>query len=64
VTDDGDLSATSQATINILNVAPVASFTSTPVVLIAGQSAWLAFSSPFDPSVADIETLGTLKSIA
>ena len=53
VTDDGGLSATAQATVNVLNVAPAASFTIAPATLIQGRSVTMTFSSPFDPGVAD-----------
>jgi hypothetical protein len=54
VTDDGGLTATDQATINVLNVAPTATFTGTPDTIIVGQSAILAFSNQADPSAADV----------
>ena len=54
VTDNGNLTSTSLAMVSILNVAPTASFTNNSGVLVAGQSASLAFSNPFDPGVADI----------
>lgn len=54
VTDNSGGMATDQATINVLNVAPTASFTGTPGTIIAGQSATWAFSDPSDPSVADV----------
>jgi hypothetical protein len=53
VTDDGGLTATGQATVNVLNVAPTADFTSTPSTLLVGESVTLAFSNPFDPAAAD-----------
>jgi hypothetical protein len=53
VTDEGGLTATAQTSVNVLNVAPTASFSSTPSTLIQGRSATLAFINPFDPSVAD-----------
>jgi hypothetical protein len=56
VTDEGGLTATDQATVNALNVAPTADFTSTPSTLLVGQSATVAFSNPFDPSGADTTT--------
>jgi len=56
VTDDGGLTATDQAIVNVLNVAPTANFTSTPSTLLVGQSATLAFSNLFDPSGADTTT--------
>jgi hypothetical protein len=55
-TDSGGLTATAQSFIDILNVAPTASFTGAPGKLFAGQSATLAFSSPFDPGAADTTT--------
>jgi len=54
VTDNSGLTATDQATVNVLNVAPTASFAVTPETLIAGQSATLAFSNQFDPDAADM----------
>jgi len=54
VTDDGGLMATDQATVDVLNVAPAATFTSTPDTVLMGQSATLAFSDQFDPSAADV----------
>ena len=54
VTDEGGLTATDQATVNVLNVVPTAGFTSTPSTLFVGQSATLAFSNPFDPGAADM----------
>jgi hypothetical protein len=53
VTDDGGLMAIAPATVNVLNVAPTADFTSTPSTLLQGQSATLAFSNPFDPGAED-----------
>jgi hypothetical protein len=53
VTDGGGLTATDQATVNVLNVAPTASFSAAPETLVVGQSAVLAFSNPFDPGAAD-----------
>jgi len=53
VTDNSGLMATDQATVNVLNVAPTASFASTSGTLIEGQSATLAFSDQFDPGAAD-----------
>jgi len=53
VTNSGGLTATDSTTVNVLNVLPTASFTGTPDTLIEGQSATLAFSSPFDPGMAD-----------
>jgi len=61
VTDNGGLTATDQATVNVLNVAPTASFASTPDTLLQGQSATLVFSNPFDPGTADT-TAGFLYS--
>ncbi len=53
VTDNGGLTATDQAIVNVVNVAPTASLTVTPVTLIEGGAATLAFSAPFDPGEAD-----------
>ena len=53
ITDDGGLTATDQATVNVINVAPTASFANTSGIRIAGESATLAFSNQFDPSAAD-----------
>jgi probable HAF family extracellular repeat protein len=52
--DSGGLTATGQATVNVLNVAPTAILTSIPSTLLAGQSATLFFSNPFDPSADDV----------
>ena len=38
----------------MLNVAPTATFISTPGTLLVGQSATLAFSNPFDPGAAAV----------
>jgi len=54
VTDNSGLTAIAQATVNVLNVAPTATLTSTPNSIIVGQSATLAFSNQFDPSAADV----------
>ncbi len=54
VTDNGGLSATDQATVNVLNVAPTATFTGTPSTILVGQSVTLSFSNQLDPSVADV----------
>ncbi|MCK6560016.1 T9SS type A sorting domain-containing protein [bacterium] len=54
VTNNSGLKATDQATVNISNVAPTATFTGTPGTIIVGQSATLAFSNPLDPSAADV----------
>ncbi|MGH7450677.1 MAG: FlgD immunoglobulin-like domain containing protein [bacterium] len=61
VTDNGGLTATDEATVNVLNVAPTASFNISSVTLIAGQCATLAFSNQADPSAADV-TVGLLYS--
>ncbi|MGH9837979.1 MAG: SBBP repeat-containing protein [Blastocatellia bacterium] len=53
VTDNGGLTATDTATVNVLNVAPTASFANLSGAIIRGQSATLAFSNQFDPSAAD-----------
>ena len=49
--DSGETEYT--ATVTIDNIPPTASFANTSGTLIAGQSATLAFSNPFDPSTAD-----------
>ncbi|MCI0554306.1 MAG: PKD domain-containing protein, partial [Anaerolineae bacterium] len=54
VTDNGGLMATDQATVNVLNVAPMATFTSTSTTIIVGQAVTLTFSDPLDPSAADV----------
>jgi probable HAF family extracellular repeat protein len=54
VTDEGGLSATATATLEVRNVPPTASFSVTPGLLYAGQSAVLSFSGPTDPSAADV----------
>jgi Rax2 C-terminal beta propeller domain/Secretion system C-terminal sorting domain/Bacterial Ig domain len=56
VTDNDGLTATAQATVNVLNVAPSATFSCAPSTIIMGQSAILSFSNPFDPSAADVTT--------
>ncbi|MGH7493499.1 MAG: SBBP repeat-containing protein [bacterium] len=61
VTDSGNLTATHQAIVNVLNVAPTAAFTAAPNTVIAGQSATLIFSSQLDPSTTDV-TAGFLYS--
>jgi probable HAF family extracellular repeat protein len=53
VTDEGGLTATDQATVDVLNVAPTATFTTTSAKIIEGQSVTLSFSNPFDPGTAD-----------
>jgi hypothetical protein len=53
VTDNGGLTATAPATVNVLNVAPTASFTNASGTLIQGQSVTLVVSNQFDPSAAD-----------
>ncbi len=51
---DGDgVSGTSEATVNVLNVAPTAVLAAAPTTLYAGQATTLTFSSPNDPSPAD-----------
>jgi hypothetical protein len=55
VTDNAGLTATAQATVNVLNVAPTATFTNVSGTLIQGQSATLVFSNQSDPSAADTE---------
>jgi probable HAF family extracellular repeat protein len=52
-TDAGGLTASATATVNVLNVAPTANVAVTTNMLVQGQSATLAFSSPFDPGAAD-----------
>jgi hypothetical protein len=54
VIDDGGLTASDEATVNVLNVAPTADFTGTPSTLLVGESATLAFGNPFDPGAADM----------
>jgi hypothetical protein len=53
VTDNGGLSASDQATVAILNLAPTASFSTSADTLDQGQSATLRFSDQVDPSAAD-----------
>jgi hypothetical protein len=50
---DGELSATSTATVRVDNVAPTATFTASSSVF-AGSPIVVALRSPFDPSAADI----------
>jgi uncharacterized repeat protein (TIGR01451 family) len=52
-TDPGGLTASDQATIQIVNVAPTASLTVTPTELNEGQATVLTFSDQHDPSAAD-----------
>jgi predicted extracellular nuclease len=52
VTDDGGLTATDTATVNVTNVAPTATFTA-PASSFAGSPFTLALTSPHDPSAAD-----------
>lgn len=54
VTDNSGGTATDQARVNVVNVAPTATFTGTPGTIIVGQSVTLAFSNPSDPSAADV----------
>ena len=54
ITGNAGLAATAEATVNVLNLAPTASFASLPGTLIAGQSATLAFSNQADPSATDV----------
>jgi hypothetical protein len=56
VTDNGGLTATDQATVNVLNVLPTATFTSTSNTIVVGQSVTLSFSNPFDPGAEDAAT--------
>jgi len=51
-TDDGGETATDQATVNVLNVPPTATF-SAPASDFAGYPFTLSLSSPSDPSAAD-----------
>ena len=53
VTDDGGLTATANATVNVTNVAPTATFSS-PASTFAGSPFTLALTSPQDPSAADV----------
>ena len=53
VTDDGGLTATANATVNVTNVAPTAAFSS-PVSTFAGSPFTLAMTTPQDPSAADV----------
>jgi hypothetical protein len=54
VTDEGGLEATSDATVEIRNVAPTAAFAAAPPKLIVGGSVVLSFSNESDPSTADV----------
>jgi uncharacterized protein len=49
---DGELSTTSTATVQVVNVAPTATFTASPSVF-AGSPIAVALTSPSDPSTAD-----------
>jgi len=53
VTDSGGLSAVSSATVNVVNVAPSATFAGTPSSVFAGYSFTLSLTSPSDPSPGD-----------
>jgi uncharacterized protein len=53
VTDGGGLSAVSSATVNVVNVAPSATFAATPSSVFAGYSFTLSLTSPSDPSTDD-----------
>ncbi|MCL4264796.1 MAG: hypothetical protein KJ069_16355 [Anaerolineae bacterium] len=53
VTDIGGLTDTSQTTISILNVAPIADFEISESTLVEGESATVSFSEPYDPSIDD-----------
>jgi hypothetical protein len=53
VTDNGGLTATADATVNVTNVAPTASF-SAPASVFAGSPFTPALTSPQDPSAADV----------
>ena len=61
VTDSDGLSATDETTVEVLNVAPAATFIGTPETINEGESASLTFSDPFDPSIAD-RAIGLLYS--
>jgi predicted extracellular nuclease len=53
VTDDGELTGTAVATVNVTNVAPTAAFAS-PASTFAGSPFTLALTTPQDPSAADV----------
>ncbi|MCI0730561.1 MAG: PKD domain-containing protein [Chloroflexi bacterium] len=53
VTDEGSLSATDTAVINVLNVPPMAVFSSTSAAIDEGSTVNVSFSNQFDPSPAD-----------
>jgi hypothetical protein len=53
VTDNGGLTGTATATVNVTNVAPTATF-SAPPSTFAGSPFTLSLTSPQDPSAADI----------
>jgi hypothetical protein len=53
VTDDGGLTATAPATVNVTNVSPTATF-SAPASVFAGSSFTLTLTTPQDPSPADV----------
>jgi hypothetical protein len=52
VTDNAGLTATAQATVNVLNVAPTATFNA-PAMVNKGSAINLALTGPGDPSSAD-----------
>jgi len=52
VTDDGGLTATDTATVNVTNVAPQAAF-SAPASALAGFGFTISLANPSDPSAAD-----------
>jgi len=54
VTDNGGLTATDQATVNVLNVAPGATFNE-PGTVDEGSIINLSLTDPTDPSSADVE---------
>jgi hypothetical protein len=54
VTDGGGLTGVSSATVNVVNVAPSATFAATPSSVFAGFSFTLSLTSPIDPSPADV----------
>ena len=54
VTDSDGLSATDQTTIEVLNVAPTATFANLSGTINEAESATLAFSDKMDPSAADV----------